>query len=163
MNRIRIILISLVLCLGLAACGGSGTPQISGATAEVPTEIPAEVNPATALPPTPETGKATVLGKVVSIEGGEPLANTTVRLAEVYWQGDEGAFVLDGANSPGDITDEQGNFFIPSIDAREYVIVVGDVYSVYEIIAEPSGKGKVWKVAADEILDVGSLTVDLTQ
>jgi hypothetical protein len=85
----------------------------------------------------------------------------TVRLAEVARQGDEGAFVLDTAFSPGDITDDTGHFRFDNVDAKEYVIVVGDVYSVYKIIAEPSGQARVWKAEPDQILDVGELRVDL--
>lgn len=111
--------------------------------------------------PTPELGKASVMGNVTSIVNGKPLEEVTVRLAEVYWQGEEGAFVLDGANSPGDITDELGRFFIQDIDAKDYVIVVGDVYSSYEIISESSGEGKIFNAIPDEILDVGELKVDI--
>lgn len=106
-------------------------------------------------------GKATVIGRVISEKTGQPLAHITVRLAEVVRQGNEGAFVLDTAFSPGDITDDQGYFRFDNVDAKEYVIVVGDVYTVYKIIPEPSGKARVWKAEPDQVLDVGELRVDL--
>lgn len=111
----------------------------------------------------PENGKATLVGKVISLTDGMPIPDTVVRLAEVYRQGDEGAFVLDGAYSPGDITDEQGRFVIENIDVKEYVIVVGDVYDKYQIIADPDDNAKVFQAIKDEILDVGELEVDLTK
>jgi len=109
----------------------------------------------------PETGKTTLMGSVESKSSGEPVGNIPVRLAEVYRQGGEGAFVLDGAFSPGDVTDEQGNFVIENVDAREYVIVVGDVYNQYEIIPNADGEAKVFNPQPDDILEVGKLEVNL--
>lgn len=111
--------------------------------------------------PEPEPGKASIIGKVTSIDDGKPIGDVTVRLAEVYRQGDQGAYVLDGAQSPGDITDELGKFFIQDVEAKEYVIVVGDVYGSYDIISESSGEAKVFNAISDEILDVGELEVDI--
>jgi hypothetical protein len=113
--------------------------------------------------PQPESGMSTLVGHVQSRVSGEPLGNTPVRLAEVYRQGGEGAFVLDGAFSPGDITDEQGNFVIENVEAREYVIVVGDVNSQYEIIPDAQGDAKVYTPKPDNILEVGKLEVNLAQ
>jgi hypothetical protein len=110
----------------------------------------------------PEAGKTTLVGSVESKANGEPVGNVPVRLAEVYRQGGEGAFVLDGAFSPGDITDEQGNFVIENVDVREYVIVVGDVNSNYEIIPNAEGDAKVFNPQPDDVLEVGKLEVNLT-
>ena len=103
-----------------------------------------------------------VIGRVISEKTGQPLTHTTVRLAEVVRQGNEGAFVLDTAFSPGDITDDQGYFRFENVDAKEYVIVIGDVYNAYQIISEPSGKARVWKAEPDQVLDVGELRVVLS-
>lgn len=153
---------SIVLILILAACAQpttvAPTNSVASPTSVVPTDSTTEPQIST-----PETGKATLIGKVVSLRDGLPMPNTIVRLAEVYRQGDEGAFVLDGAYSPGDITDEQGSFAIENVDVKEYVIVVGDVYDKYQIIGEPNNAAKVFQAVADEILDVGELQVDLTK
>lgn len=119
------------------------------------------ISEAVLKPPTPEPGKASVQGRVISGLTDEPMGETIVRLAEVVRQGDRGAYVLDGAFSPGDITDENGVFLIENVEAMEYVIVVGDVESIYEVIPDDSGKPKVWNAVVDEVLLVGDLVVDI--
>lgn len=109
----------------------------------------------------PDDGKGTIVGQVTSRITGGPIANVAVRLAEVYRQGNEGVFVLDDAFSPGDLTDEHGRFIIENVEAKEYVIVVGDVNVAYEIITEPSGMARVWNIAANQVFDVGNLRVNL--
>lgn len=151
MLRKPVIYVLLLAILILTAC----SPAV--ATTPAPT-IPTEL-----LTDKPENGKATLVGKVISIIDGTPMQNTVVRLAEVYRQGEEGAFVLDGAYSPGDITDEQGRFSIQNVDVKEYVIVVGDVYDKYQIIADQDDNAKIFQAIQDEVLDVGELEVDLTK
>ena len=109
----------------------------------------------------PQEGKATVAGVVISREDGKPLADTGVRLAEVYRQEGEGAFVLDDALSPGATTDQNGRFVIENVDPKEYVIVVGNVGTQYDIVAEPSGQAEVWELPPDQVVDVGTLEVEL--
>jgi hypothetical protein len=46
-----------------------------------------------------------------------------------------------------------------NVEAMEYVIIVGDVESVYEVITNESGTPQTWEVLSDEILDVGDLHV----
>ena len=132
----------------LIAAGGSST-----------TAVKSEPTP----PNPPEVGKATVTGQVFSLKTNAPLANMVVRLAEVHRQGDEGAYLLDTAFSPGDITDEQGYFAFESIEPGEYVVVVGnvEVYNEYVIIPESSGKPLVYNFAADKVEDIGQLIVNL--
>ena len=111
--------------------------------------------------PLPETGKATLIGRVLSTTTGEPLPNMLIRLARVYREDDKAAFVLEDAFSPGGMTDAEGYFTIPNIDPIEYVIVVGDVYSDYKIIEGKDGRAQPWATSEGEILDVGELKVDL--
>jgi hypothetical protein len=106
-------------------------------------------------------GKSSISGRVLSSITSLPLANTSVRLAEVYRQGEDGAFLLDGARSPGALTNEAGYFEIANIAVAEYVIIVGDIYGEHRIIAEPTGQAKVWKTIPDQKLNVGDLVVDL--
>jgi hypothetical protein len=116
-------------------------------------------------PPQPESGKATIQGRVMH-EDGYPMAKTIVRLADVARgaEGRGGAFILDLARSPGTLTDENGFFVFPNLDAGEYVIVIGDVEitGIYEIIHEADGKAKIWNFPADQITDVGVITVNVT-
>lgn len=129
---------------------------------------PSTVNPEVLVTPTtpskPETGKATVVGKVMH-QDGYAMVNTIVRLADVARgaEGRGGAFILDLARSPGTFTDQYGYFSILNVDAGEYVIVVGDVEitGVYQIITQDNGNAKVWTLPADQITDIGVLTVNI--
>jgi hypothetical protein len=120
------------------------------------------VEPVVSSPPQPdpEPGKTTVVGHLVS-SAGDPVPNMLVRLAEVVRQGDEGAFVLDGAFSPGATTDENGFFAMENIFPREYVIVIGDVLFEYEVVSEPQGGARTWVAAEDQVLDVGAIRVTI--
>lgn len=114
--------------------------------------------------PTPAAGMATVTGHVLSQTTGEPLVNVPVRLAQVYYNEENmGSFILDGARSPGALTDVNGRFILASVEAVEYVVVVGDVETNrYEIIASDGGsEAQVWEMSAGEITDVGTLRVEL--
>ncbi|MBN1147483.1 MAG: hypothetical protein JXA78_09515 [Anaerolineales bacterium] len=113
----------------------------------------AEVTP----PSLPEDGLATVIGQVLDKETGKPLANTIMRLAEVYRDGDRGAYVLDMAFSPGTRTDDKGYFIFENIPAREYVIMVGEYEREYDVIENDDRTARVWNAEANKILDVGVL------
>lgn len=110
----------------------------------------------------PSTNGAMV-GQVISNQTGKPLADTVVRLAKVFWNEDhsEGAYVLEGATSPGDDTDEMGIFVFEDLKPAEYVIVVGDIMGDYEIISEPDGKAKIYTVEEGAVLQIDPLNVNL--
>ncbi len=135
---------TIALALGACAAPAPGPLEVAG------TPIP-----------TPQAGKAVAIGQVLSETTGNPLGDTIIRLAEVYRQGGEGAFVLDGARSPGAITDDQGRFLIPDIEPVEYVVIVGDVFGEYVILAQPSGEARVWTAEENAVLDLGVLEADL--
>jgi len=133
----------LILLLCLSACTASVSDQ---------EEIP--------MPSLPESGKATVTGRVMSNKTNEPIPQTIVRLAEVVRDDHgEGVYVLDQAFSPGAMTDETGIFLFENIDAIEYVIVVGNIESIHEIISDDSGIPRTWNAQPDDILQVGDLFV----
>lgn len=139
-----LLMLLVVLLLSLTACSGGAN-----------TKKPVVANP--------EAGKASVTGRVLSKDGKQPIANTPIRLAEVY-RGEnatDGAYLLDEAFSPSGLTDENGYFSIPDITAGEYVIVVGDAGGKYTIIMDENNKAKVWNAVADQILDTGDLVVTL--
>jgi len=110
----------------------------------------------------PEEGMATVVGQVLDRETGESMQDTIVRLAEVHRDGDDGAYVLDVAFSPGALTDKDGFFIFENVDAMEYVIVVGDVYNVYEVITGEEGTPATWVAGKNQVTDIGQIRVDLT-
>ena len=152
MKRIYLTLFILLLAL-LSACNKTDF-----------TSINPEVLVTATPPPSPQTGMATVVGRVMQIQG-YPMANTIVRLADVARgaEGHGGAYILDTAHSPGTWTDKNGYFLFENIKAGEYVIVVGDVEDtgVYEIINETNGQAKIWNLPANDVTNVGSLTVSI--
>lgn len=110
----------------------------------------------------PLAGKATVHGLVISAETGKPLNNTPVRLAEVYRQGNsDPVYVLNTASSPGGMTNNDGDYVIANIDAREYVMFIGDPAYSYAIIKDSSGKEKIWKMNENQVMNMGAFTVTL--
>jgi hypothetical protein len=159
------MLLGLLVAL-LAACSSSALPaQVPSATA-VPAAATSAPGAATSVPSAatagkPEAGKATVVGRVLSKQTGAPLTNVSVRLAEVTRQGSEAIYVLDGANSPGALTADDGSFVMANIVAREYVMVIGDPYNKYVVVPDETTRARVWNAAADQVLDVGEQRVDL--
>ncbi len=112
----------------------------------------------------PEQGRATIVGRLVSAETGEPLAKTVVRLAEVYYASENrspenGVYVLDNAFSPSATTDENGFFVFSNVEPRDYVIIVGDIYVKYIVISNPDGAPKVWTASPDQVTDLGEISV----
>lgn len=111
-----------------------------------------------------EADKGGVRGRLLSNQTNEPLGKIGIRLAEVVRQGEEAAFVLDTAFSPAAVTDENGDFVIMNVPPMEYLIVVGNVeiYQGYEILQDSSGKPYTYQVKSGEILEIGTLGVNLT-
>jgi hypothetical protein len=150
MKRIVFPLFGLLLIL-MTACSTSN-----------PTSINPEVLVTVTPPPPPQTGMATITGRVMQTQG-YAMADTIVRLADVARgaEGRGGAYILDTAHSPGTRTDKDGFFLFENVKAGEYVIVIGDVEDtgVYEIVKETNGQAKVWNLPVDKVTDVGVLTV----
>jgi hypothetical protein len=148
-----VIAIFLSFLILLSACKNTASPTVNP-------EVLVTVTP----PPPPNSGEASMYGQVVHTQG-YPIADTVIRLAEVARgaEGRGGAYILDMANSPATRTDANGNFSIQNITPGEYVIVVGDVESVakYEIITESNGQAKVWNFPADQLTNIGVLTVSV--
>lgn len=117
---------------------------------------------ATQTIPTVEPGKAVVIGRLLSVQDDKPYNEVIVRLAEVYYNGNEGAYALDAAFSPGATTDKNGYFVFNNIVARKYVLIVGDPLTAYVIYTGEDGKAKVWDAAADKVLDMGTIKVNFT-
>jgi hypothetical protein len=116
------------------------------------------------LPASPEPGKASVIGRVISINTSQPYFEAIIRLAEVFRNElGEGSYVLDAANSPFTTTDKNGYFIFQNIPPKEFVLVVGDPMTRYIILSENNGKPKVIKLAAGKITDLGLLKVDYDQ
>lgn len=138
--------IFLVLVFFLNACGPS----------KVSPKAP-EITP----PSKPEKGQATVTGQLIAKKTGEPLVRAIVRLAEVYREGEQGAYVLDEAFSPGAWTDDNGYFIFENILPMEYVLAYGPEPGLYKVITDPDDKPRIWNLEPDQILDFGVIKADL--
>lgn len=180
----RTILVLLFSGLIIAACGrdeATPTPaapappaaQASTPTAEPPT---AQVSPLSAgesplsAPESPLSapgaiapGKALVVGRLFSQETGLPLNRSVVRLAEVYCpegtkdedKSEECFWALDNAYSPSTFTDETGRFEFADVDARDYVVMVGDYVTRYAFMEDAQDKPIIVTALADVVTDVG--------
>lgn len=113
-------------------------------------------------------GKANVKGKLLSSKTSAPLANTVVRLAEVYYgdntqaeQKTGGVYALDNAFSPSTISNSEGFFAFTDIDARDYVLLVGDIFGSWALgLDETQEKPKVWTATERSITDIGEVYVE---
>jgi hypothetical protein len=155
-----LFIVIITLC---SACSAP-TPKPSPASSPI-SPIPSRV--ASSVPVirlTPLPGKSALAGVVVSSSTRDHLSQTVVRLARIYWDEarKEGAFVLDGANSPGAITNEKGEFFFSNLEAADYVVVVGDIQGNNAIVSNTDGSAKTFTAAPDKILDAGTLEVPYT-
>ena len=144
--RIFVSMILMSIYISLSGCDNVKSPMLE---------------PKTTPPVSPQKGMATVIGRVVSEGDNKPITDTIVRMAEVVRQGGEGAYVLDIAQSPGTRSDQNGYFIFENVNPQEYVIIIGDVYDVYKVVSGDDQKPIAWATAADQILDVGTLSVDL--
>jgi hypothetical protein len=113
--------------------------------------------------PTPLTGKSSLAGRLLGQKDGAPLAKVTVRLAKIYRQGDQAAYVLDLAHSPSNVSDENGYFIVQDFDPDEYYMVIGEPGdNHYYIIQDSKQEGVIYKVAKDQVLDAGAIRADFT-
>jgi uncharacterized lipoprotein len=139
---------------------------LSGCTTKSGTDQEIQASPTTAATATailvPKEGKAILIGSAFSTVTGTALDNVAIRLADVYRQeGQEGAFVLDLAHSPGNFTDASGAFIIENIKPGEYLIVVGNPEdNNYMIVQDGDGKPISYNLAVGEVKDTGKLNVD---
>jgi len=113
-------------------------------------------------PPQPSAGKAVMAGQVLMKSNGKPIpSDTPVRLAQIYRQGNEGAFVLDLAHSPSSLSTGEGYFTLVDITPAEYLMVVGKPEdSNYVIYNGADGKPITYQIVAGKTIDVGVITVD---
>jgi hypothetical protein len=104
---------------------------------------------------TPNPGKSIIYGTILNSDKS-PKGETVVRLAKVYHatDDDDGTFVLDEANSPSTISEDNGQFSFVDIDPGEYVIFVGQFHTDYMIVSDSEQNPNVYEVGPDEILEV---------
>lgn len=110
-----------------------------------------------------ESGKAGLLGKLVN-ENELPVSGEVIRLAKVVWNEEKtsAGFVIDGANSPSVISEEDGFFAFMNVDPGEYVIVVRNIEINPIVIprAPGSNEAAIFTIQSDQILDVSIIKIN---
>ena len=101
-------------------------------------------------------------GKLLSSKG-KPVGGAAIFLAEVYRQDGKAAFVLDSGNSPSAKTDKKGNFVISDLVAGEYILVIGNPMSKYQIYGQEGSEPEVFVVEAGAKLDIGKIKTVLVK
>ncbi len=109
--------------------------------------------------PTPEASKGHVTGTILTLDG-KPYSDYSVRLAEVYWQGEQGAYVLDESFSPGAISDKNGAFQVLNAPEGEYVLILGQAMQTYQAVTDANGILMRVTVKAGETVDLGTIKFD---
>jgi hypothetical protein len=169
MRRLLGLIIIVCSTMVLLACQSptpppASTPIVEGGTpAAVATTAPQEdIN--IAFPSEMDSETGILRGRIVSVTDTLPLTNTVVMLAEVTRQGEQGAFVLNTAQSPATLSDVDGYFFVVNVKPGEYVLVVGDPSSGgYEIIQNvETGKPQTYFIEAGNVTEVGELQITAT-
>jgi hypothetical protein len=136
----------LVLVFLLAGCSTPTTEQVTPILPQIAA---------------PVTGKATVTGKVMDVtNGNEPMADTLLRLAKIYGEGEEAIYALNESDSPGIYTDKDGVFIFENIDPGPYTLLFTDSNGNYRTILESSEKIISIDANVDEISDFGVIRVD---
>ncbi len=110
----------------------------------------------------PAAGTANVTGRAVSVNTGNPYADTYVWLADIYRNDSGGgAYALDTSSTLHTTTDSEGNYIFKDIKPGEYVLLFGDPMSKYFIVADENHVPKIWVVEVDSTLEIGTLKIDL--
>jgi hypothetical protein len=152
------LLVSLILVFGLSACQSpTGVPTTaSSAVTPVPTAN---------LTQTPQPGTGTAIGRIMVRGTGQPYANVIVRLAPVIDLGsdEEDAFALDEAQSPGTVSDDLGYFVFSSIEPGDYVLIFGNVATIYVIPTSEPDRAIVVTLSPDQITNIGELQIMFPQ
>jgi len=118
---------------------------------------------------TPSPGKASVAGRLIDFNTGQPMVNQNLSLPSVTCplgvteenKREQCVYVIDEAFDPSVLTDGDGRFVFRDIAAGEYVLLVGNRTTKYTVLANESNQPIIWKVEADKVNELGDLVVDL--
>jgi len=112
--------------------------------------------------PTPAESKAIIHGNILT-EDKSPLSNVVVRLAKVFkteHDDENGTFILDEANSPSTISEEDGRYYFINIEPGEYVIFIGQLHNDYMVVSDSDQNPNVYEVDEDETLRIEPIIVN---
>jgi hypothetical protein len=169
-SRLIIVVIFLVTILSVVGCQAPfvGESPLSASVHNVsmlPTPAPF-VFPDNLDEIEVESGKAVVIGRLLSEETLLPIANTPVRLAAVYYAEEgnkdpnQGAWTLDNAFSPFAYSNEDGLFIFEDVEAREYVVFVGDIMAHWAVEVNEEGLPYPRTIPADELTNLGDIVIE---
>ena len=115
-------------------------------------------------PANPQADRATVIGRLLDAQTGDPLVDKIGRLADVIREDEGGYFILDLYRSPGAWVDANGYIIFENIPAQEYVLSIGygEDYADYVAVKNSDGTAKVWNATPGQILDMGTIRINLT-
>lgn len=112
-------------------------------------------------------GQAVVIGRVFSSQTLMPIANTPIRLAEIYYADETrdpatAAWALNNASSPFAYSDENGLFVFENVPAQDYVLFIGDMEGKYTVAVKEDGFPEAYSFEADTVTNLGDIGVDYT-
>lgn len=152
--KIRTILFSLLIVLFIASC--------SGPAAVTTTQKSTPAAAAQVTIPTPKTGTAVVTGKLINKADSKPFANQLVRLGKIYGEGTQSIYVYNESADPGAYTQADGTFVISDVNPASYAVIMVDNSGNYAAIKENAEKVLTVDVAADKVVKMGDIQVDLS-
>lgn len=147
--RLKVFLFALLFCLpALYAC--SGTPQVQ------------QVQPNRPTVPQPTGDTSVLIGQAVGAGNGAPIKKTPVYLAQIHWDEahQNAAYVLDSANSPATLTDQNGYFSFADLPAIEYAIIVGESDGNNDVVREANGNARIFLPQPGKTIDAGTVQVN---
>lgn len=163
MRRSLLVFIIVLSAVMVVACqSGAETPAPQPTAVVENTAVVSDGGDGVVFPIEPDEDSGVVRGRIISVLTTQPLSNTVVALAQVTRQGDDGAFVLNTASSPMNISDVEGYFIIPNVPPGEFVMVVGDPYAANQIIENPDTQmAQTYFVEQGRVTEVGEIQVDI--
>ncbi len=176
-----IVALLLVSCSDVTQSGPAPqeTPRVIVLSTDEVSPLSAPANEVSILPtPVPfqfptdlstiqvEPDKAVVIGRLISTITNQPIANTSVRMAKIYYAEEgnkdpsQGAWALDNAFSPYALTNEGGYFIFENVEPVDFVIFVGDIMDRYTVQTNEDGLPASHTAPTDELTDLGDIMVE---
>jgi hypothetical protein len=140
---LRTVLVSIMVVL--FGCGTQPQPTISETT-----QIPAEA------------GMGLMRGQLLD-QNNQPLANRSVRLAAVYGEGEQQAYVADESGGVGGVTDAAGAFAIANIPPGKYVVLLVLREGISLALMQKNGTERIIEIRPDVLFDLGPAAITIPQ
>ncbi|MCL4835110.1 MAG: hypothetical protein KJZ86_21890 [Caldilineaceae bacterium] len=126
----------------------------------VPFQFPSDLGSVQVHP-----GKAVVIGRLISTIDQQPITDTPVRMAKIFYAEEgnkdpnQGAWALDNAQSPFAYTNESGYFIFENVEPTDFVIFVGDMLSRYNVETSDNERPVPHTAPPDKLTDLGDIWV----